>query len=432
MRDSISFDGTGGGLTSLLPQTSPLDKVKRSVSNLASRVPFIRNRFFNKNRWENIDDPYGEAFSEKKFISVTPAVAATPPNLGSRPQLQPITVQTSFTRRSSVVSQFNAAAAAGGTVSSVGFSAMTASPGVVSPMGPDTAISAAAMGPAAVGSKPLFETPAPAAAPKPANSIESVSPFEVQGDSVQTPRRTTSRPTTHIASQVRQLTGPGDHARKPSISSTAPQANLTLSSTTTQANMTFSTFSSTAAQANTYNPTTQANLSLPNTVGARRISDLSSLSSGFGDGDINIVIPGHLSRKSVISSKRHTAVTTNNLERKRGSTATVATTRSNGSGRRDTVYTEASEDSPPRFRTVNSWVRQQTGRVTREKQREEDVARTTGEAPPVPALPPEQDFRLMMTDAQEPRRVEDTLAVNGTGTWDKTKNIIGGVIGVAK
>lgn len=114
----------------------------------------------------------------------------------------------------------------------------------------------------------------------------------------------------------------------------------------------------------------------------------------------------------------------------------MATTYSNGSARRDTVCTEASEDTPPRFRTVNSWVRQQSGRVKREKQREEDAATESGTPPPVPAIPPEQEFRLMMPDGEEPRRVEDTPAATeeksrgtyddrGTETNSKLKALIG-------
>lgn len=62
--------------------------------------------------------------------------------------------------------------------------------------------------------------------------------------------------------------------------------------------------------------------------------------------------------------------------------------------RRDTVYTEASEaSSVPRFRTINSWVRQQTSRVRK----------------PVP----EQGFGMMMPDEEEPKRV--VVAPRGVG-----------------
>lgn len=103
------------------------------------------------------------------------------------------------------------------------------------------------------------------------------------------------------------------------------------------------------------------------------VSDMSSLSSGFGDGDIIMLPP------ATASSPAHRS--------------TLSTSN------RETVYTEASEDSPPRFRTVNSWVRQQSGQVRRE-QRDEST-------PPVPVLPPlEFDLGMMMPDGQTPRRVD--------------------------
>ncbi|PHH58767.1 hypothetical protein CDD81_4596 [Ophiocordyceps australis] len=121
------------------------------------------------------------------------------------------------------------------------------------------------------------------------------------------------------------------------------------------------------------------------------VSEMSSLSSGFGDGDImmpsmnkgsattvtSVTAPAPVAQRSSISSFFH---------------------------RRETVYTEASEDALPRFRSINSWVRQQSGRVKRAKQREQ----TASDVPPVPSMPPEQDFRLMMPDEEEPRRVETT------------------------
>ncbi|PHH82860.1 hypothetical protein CDD82_4498 [Ophiocordyceps australis] len=120
------------------------------------------------------------------------------------------------------------------------------------------------------------------------------------------------------------------------------------------------------------------------------VSEMSSLSSGFGDGDImipsmnkgpattvaSVTAPPPVAQRASISSFFH---------------------------RRETVYTEASEDPIPRFRSINSWVRQQSGRVKRAKQREQ----TDSDAPPVPSMPPEQDFRLMMPDEEEPRRVEN-------------------------
>lgn len=118
---------------------------------------------------------------------------------------------------------------------------------------------------------------------------------------------------------------------------------------------------------------------------------MSSLSSGFGDGEM--LFPASAKARASTGS------------------GTSAGSRSH---RRDTVYTEASEDTPTRFRTVNSWVRVQTSRIKRAKWQEEDTP--TGQAPPVPNLPPEQDFGLMMPDGEEPRRVSDTAIKIEYGT----------------
>ncbi|OAA78845.1 hypothetical protein LEL_02331 [Akanthomyces lecanii RCEF 1005] len=370
----------------------PLDKAKRGLANVASKIPYVRDRFYKNDSWKSLGDPYGDFFAEKMTSSATSASAGPAPTTADIPKLAPITVQTTFTRESSIISQFNRTAAVGGTVSSVGVSTMGVSSLGVSPVA-EISTRAAAMGPSAVG-KHLVAAPASSTTPS------STSPFEAPGD---VPANDAAAKPAHIASQVRQLVGT-NHGPKPSFSSITPQYNLTL----------------------------------PSTFGARRISDLSSLSSGFGDGDIVVPSSRQQSRKSTTSSKLQnvTNMTAENeqqqQQRNRHSTAT--TVNSNGSARRDTVYTEASEDSPPRFRTVSSWVRQQTGRVKREEQRQQDAADETGTPPPVPAIPPEQEFRLMMPDGEEPRRVEDTNAGNGsTGDWgSQTKNMLSGVIGTAR
>jgi hypothetical protein len=141
-----------------------------------------------------------------------------------------------------------------------------------------------------------------------------------------------------------------------------------------------------------------------------RVSQISSISSGFGDGDIimpdNTIKPPQPATTSLRQS-------TNLVGRFSWVSQSVQS-------RRDTVYTQASEDSPPRFRNVSSWVNQQTGRVKRAQQRHEDGR----DAPPVPVLssqqvgvpgihnpPAEQSFNMMMTDGELPRRVEDTLVL---------------------
>ncbi|KAK3379407.1 hypothetical protein B0T24DRAFT_589978 [Lasiosphaeria ovina] len=132
-----------------------------------------------------------------------------------------------------------------------------------------------------------------------------------------------------------------------------------------------------------------------------RASQLSSISSGFGDGDI--IVGAQLIKPP------QPAVTTANAA---GRFSWMSQTTSG----RETVYTQTSEDSPPRFRTVTSWVDQQTGRIIRVQQRENDLAA----APPVPQLPghpgipgihnpPDEQVFNMMMDDEPPRRVEDTL-----------------------
>ncbi|KUI56301.1 hypothetical protein VP1G_03574 [Cytospora mali] len=126
-----------------------------------------------------------------------------------------------------------------------------------------------------------------------------------------------------------------------------------------------------------------------------RASELSSLSSGFGDGDIIIPPPAALNGVPGFSYQQ-----VPNVSRK-DSLATAS--EAGSSSNRDTVYTATSEDMPMRYRTVYSWVNQQTGRVHRAAQRsDEDV-------PPVPMMPPEERYTMMMDD-EEPRR-PDTMPV---------------------
>jgi hypothetical protein len=138
-----------------------------------------------------------------------------------------------------------------------------------------------------------------------------------------------------------------------------------------------------------------------------RASQLSSISSGFGDGDI--IMPP----QPATTNPRQSA---NLVGRFSWVSQSVQS-------RRDTIYTQSSEDSPPRFRNVSSWVNQQTGRVKRAQQRHRDDGQ--GAAPPVPVLssqqlgvpgihnpPVEQSFNMMMGDDEVPRRVEGTFVAS--------------------
>jgi hypothetical protein len=130
-----------------------------------------------------------------------------------------------------------------------------------------------------------------------------------------------------------------------------------------------------------------------------RASELSSLSSGFGDADIIVPAPAATRQPSGPGASRLSYQQASAISRKNS----VANVSEAGNRNRDTVYTTTSEDMPPRFRTVNSWVNQQTGRVRRAEQRaNEDI-------PPVPSMPREERYTMMMDD-EEPRRPDEAVA----------------------
>lgn len=104
------------------------------------------------------------------------------------------------------------------------------------------------------------------------------------------------------------------------------------------------------------------------------MSYLSSLSSGFGDG---LIIP----EASTNPNSRQTYRQSQNPS---ATASRFSWARSQGQGQRDTVYTTTSEESAPRFRSVTSWVAQQTGRVQVETQKKEQGQ---GHVPDVPAIP---------------------------------------------
>ena len=131
----------------------------------------------------------------------------------------------------------------------------------------------------------------------------------------------------------------------------------------------------------------------PNRRQVYRASELSSLSSGFGDEDIIVPPPAAARQTGTPGVSRLSYQQTPSVSRKNS----VANVSEAGNSNRDTVYTTTSEDMPPRFRTVSSWVNQQTGRVRRAEQRaNEDI-------PPVPTMPAEERYTMMMDD-EEPRR----------------------------
>ncbi|KAK0756083.1 hypothetical protein N5P37_011295 [Trichoderma harzianum] len=139
-----------------------------------------------------------------------------------------------------------------------------------------------------------------------------------------------------------------------------------------------------------------------------RMSDVSSLSSGFGDGDIVIIQPPNAAaaaKTAYTDSHVNVIAVRSSPERKHFSSRF-----SNRLSRGDTVGTNSSsEDGRPRFRSISSWVGQQSRRVRRAA-----ASRNEDGVPDVPDVPPEQGFDMMMPDGQEPRRVESSM-------WKKTQ-----------
>jgi hypothetical protein len=108
-----------------------------------------------------------------------------------------------------------------------------------------------------------------------------------------------------------------------------------------------------------------------------RASEISSLSSGFGDGDIIVTEPNTVVIKPPITAQGPDTEAGN----RRGSWIS----RSGSVVKRDSVYTTITTTSerPTRFRSIHSWVDQQKTRLKRADSR----AKARGEVPVMPALP---------------------------------------------
>lgn len=102
-----------------------------------------------------------------------------------------------------------------------------------------------------------------------------------------------------------------------------------------------------------------------------RVSYLSSISSGFGD-SLVMLDDSPLPQNPV----SHFSWTTASQGEPQN---------------RDTIYTTTSEETAPRFRTVNSWVAQQTGRVERKQ-------RSDNEIPTMPEIPISYTYRSQVPD----------------------------------
>ncbi|KAK9799123.1 hypothetical protein AB5N19_04792 [Seiridium cardinale] len=111
-----------------------------------------------------------------------------------------------------------------------------------------------------------------------------------------------------------------------------------------------------------------------------RASELSSLSSGFGDGDI--IIPEQYLNKPQPAATQ--------LRQSNNFITRFSWMSRRDAGNRETVYTTTSEDRPAKYRSVGSWVNQQTGRLKRAEEKKQEV-------PPIPNIPPnvngQGDFR---------------------------------------
>jgi hypothetical protein len=116
------------------------------------------------------------------------------------------------------------------------------------------------------------------------------------------------------------------------------------------------------------------------------MSYLSSLSSGFGD---QIIIP-----EPAPTKPNHVQASRQSYRQSR-KLSWAASVRG-PQGDRDTIYTTTSEDStPPRFRTINSWVAQQYGRVQKQQQREDEI-------PAMPEIPKPLQARVGVDHQRKP------------------------------
>jgi hypothetical protein len=114
----------------------------------------------------------------------------------------------------------------------------------------------------------------------------------------------------------------------------------------------------------------------PNQREVNHLSYLSSLSSGFGDGLIvpePTVVAGNGLRQTYRASQQ-SGIPRFSWQR------SIALERKTSTRDRDTVYTQASVESAPRFRSVNSWVAQQSSRVERQVDSDKELA----SMPPLP------------------------------------------------
>ena len=213
-------------------------------------------------------------------------------------------------------------------------------------------------------------------------------------------------------------------------------------------------------------------------------SDVSSLSSGFGDGDIILppndqpqppalaALPRAPADPNASPDPNNTGTAANYTTRfswmsnRTTQTQTQPPLRNSQSfaphlqrapslARSESVYTQTSEDHPARFRSLRSWVDQQTGRIHRAQARFRELQSKNGDGsttlgsgsekdlfPPEPAEmtimyagipgihnPPPEPNLGMMGDEERPRRVESALGGMGmalpgsaVGNWGEKRD----------
>lgn len=144
------------------------------------------------------------------------------------------------------------------------------------------------------------------------------------------------------------------HSSKPSIANTTERDSGY--NDPTAVNTLMQSYNNTYNSNATYNTNNTSNLYDPDQRELNHLSVLSSLSSGFGD---QIIIPeaddpspNLAPRQSARQSRKFSWFSTAPGMKKYGD--------------RDTMMTTGSVDEAPRFRTVKSWVAQQTGRVEKQ------------------------------------------------------------------
>lgn len=168
-----------------------------------------------------------------------------------------------------------------------------------------------------------------------------------------------------------------------------------------------------------------------------RASELSSLSSGFGDGEILMLASDQQQAQPQagqvpMSFPRPPPIPSGPPPASMNGAGRFSWMRNKQRMSRETVYTEASEDQPPKFRSVSSWVNQQTGRVRRGQASIDtttnasagvgasgvkggDAAVVIGNEPGIPhPMPEEQRLTMMMDDEEEPRRPDTVPTIQMT------------------